>query len=69
MQLADNPLGDDSKGWFVEPTIVKVNSVDHPLMAKEIFGPVLAIFEYPDEEYTKFVSIIISRSGIGLIHN
>jgi 1-pyrroline-5-carboxylate dehydrogenase len=53
---------DDSRGYFVRPTVVKVKDPHHPLMNKELFGPFLAVYEYPDdspgafEETCKLVS-------------
>lgn len=29
--------------WRIEPTVVKINDPDHPLMKEEIFGPILPI--------------------------
>ena len=43
---------DDSKGWYVEPTIVEVDSPHHRLMEEEIFGPIVAIYPYTDWEQT-----------------
>jgi 1-pyrroline-5-carboxylate dehydrogenase len=40
--------GDDSKGWFVEPTVVLTGNPHHKLMREEIFGPVLTIYVYDD---------------------
>jgi 1-pyrroline-5-carboxylate dehydrogenase len=37
---------DDSKGFFIEPTLVEVNSDSHELLSVEIFGPVTAIRTY-----------------------
>ena len=34
--------GDDSKGWFIQPTIVADVAEDARLMKEEIFGPVVA---------------------------
>jgi 1-pyrroline-5-carboxylate dehydrogenase len=40
--------GDDSKGWFVEPTVVQTGNPHHKLMREEIFGPVLTVYVYDD---------------------
>jgi len=39
---------DDSKGWFIEPTVVLTTNPRHKLMTEEIFGPVLTIYVYDD---------------------
>ena len=33
---------DKSKGWFVEPTVIKVNDPYYVTMCEELFGPVLS---------------------------
>ncbi len=35
---------------FIEPTLVKVNNLDHPIMKEEIFGPILPIISFQNEE-------------------
>jgi len=43
---------DDSKGWYIEPTLVEVAQADHRLMAEEIFGPIVTVFPYTDWDQT-----------------
>ena len=40
--------GDDSKGWFIDPTVVLTENPHHKLMREEIFGPVLTLYVYDD---------------------
>ncbi|MEL7449737.1 MAG: L-glutamate gamma-semialdehyde dehydrogenase [Pseudomonadota bacterium] len=40
---------DDSRGWFIEPTVVVADSPHAKLMVEEIFGPVLTLYRYNDE--------------------
>ncbi|HJK96455.1 MAG TPA: aldehyde dehydrogenase family protein, partial [Polyangiaceae bacterium LLY-WYZ-14_1] len=44
---------DDAKGWFVEPTVVRVNDPKHRLMQEEIFGPVVTVYVYPDDGWSE----------------
>ncbi len=44
---------DDSKGWFIEPTVIQAKTPDYETMREEIFGPVLTVYVYPDKEYLK----------------
>ncbi len=39
-----------SHGWFVEPTIFANVSNDHSIAREEIFGPVLSVIPYKDED-------------------
>jgi 1-pyrroline-5-carboxylate dehydrogenase len=41
---------DDSKGWFIEPTVVVADRADCRLMVEEIFGPVLTVWRYEDAQ-------------------
>ncbi|GAB4328540.1 MAG: L-glutamate gamma-semialdehyde dehydrogenase [Candidatus Zixiibacteriota bacterium] len=41
---------DDSKGYFIEPTVVQTTNPTFKLICEEIFGPVLTIFVYPDSK-------------------
>ncbi|MDR1841000.1 MAG: L-glutamate gamma-semialdehyde dehydrogenase [Holophagales bacterium] len=41
---------DDSEGYFVYPTIIHARVKSYKTMVEELFGPVLTIFVYPDEE-------------------
>ncbi len=48
---------DDSKGWFVTPTVVLTKDPKGKLMTEEIFGPVLTIYVYPDEAYDEVLKL------------
>jgi len=58
--------GDDSKGWFVEPTIVQALKPDYESMREEIFGPVLTLYVYPDAEWDETLDLVDSTSPYGL---
>ena len=42
---------DGSKGYFVYPTIIHAKKIDYVTMKEEIFGPVLTIYVYEDEQF------------------
>lgn len=42
---------DDSVGYFIEPTIILTSNPKNPIMETEIFGPVVSIFVYQDEDW------------------
>ncbi|MFZ5441059.1 MAG: L-glutamate gamma-semialdehyde dehydrogenase [Myxococcota bacterium] len=44
---------DRSVGWYVRPTLVQVTNPRHTLMTEEIFGPVVTVFVYPDEQLSE----------------
>ncbi|MDH7512208.1 MAG: L-glutamate gamma-semialdehyde dehydrogenase [Clostridiales bacterium] len=57
---------DKSKGYFIEPTVVKAASPKHKLMEEEIFGPVLTIHVYPAAEFTETLHLCDSTSPYAL---
>ncbi len=57
---------DDSKGWFVEPTVIVTKNPKGKLMTEEIFGPVLTIYVYPDDKYEDTLKLCAETSPYGL---
>lgn len=37
---------DDSKGYFISPTIYQTTDINHPLLSAELFGPILVVYVY-----------------------
>ncbi|KAF2685816.1 1-pyrroline-5-carboxylate dehydrogenase [Lentithecium fluviatile CBS 122367] len=54
---------DDSEGYFVKPTVYLASSPDHKLFNYEIFGPVLAIYVYPDDEWSSILTKVDQAGG------
>jgi 1-pyrroline-5-carboxylate dehydrogenase len=54
------------KGYFVEPTIVQARRPDTKLMREEIFGPVLTIYVYKDNQLDKALKQCDEGSPYGL---
>lgn len=57
---------DDSKGYFIEPTIVVTTDPHYKLMEEEIFGPVLTIFVYDKNKFQETLKICDTTSPYGL---
>ena len=57
---------DDSKGWFVEPTIILAKSAMYESMCEEIFGPVITIHVYADDEWESILELVDTTSPYGL---
>jgi 1-pyrroline-5-carboxylate dehydrogenase len=53
---------DDSVGYFVEPTLLKVEDPSYRLMCEEIFGPVLTAHVYPAKQWTETLGLV-DRTG------
>ncbi|HEY4324763.1 MAG TPA: L-glutamate gamma-semialdehyde dehydrogenase [Mucilaginibacter sp.] len=53
---------DKTKGWFVEPTVLKVNDPFYVTMCEELFGPVLSVYIYDDAKFDEVLNIIDKTS-------
>jgi 1-pyrroline-5-carboxylate dehydrogenase len=57
---------DDSRGFFVEPTVVETVNPRFELMEQEIFGPVLTVFVYADIRLDEAAELCATTSPYGL---
>lgn len=57
---------DDSKGYFVYPTFIEAKKPDYKTMVEEIFGPVLSVYVYKDEELDETLKICDTATPYGL---
>lgn len=57
---------DDSKGWFIQPTIIKCATPTYESMVKEIFGPIVSIYVYDDDKLDETLAICDSASPYAL---
>ena len=60
---------DDSKGFFIHPTIYLTTNPRHPLLSTELFGPILTIYVYDDsapEAFEDTCRLIDSTSDYAL---
>ena len=48
---------DDSVGWFIEPTIIVSSDPHSETMVEEIFGPVLTIYLYDDDQFEETLAL------------
>lgn len=53
---------DKSKGWFIEPTVLRVNDPFYVTMCTELFGPVLSVYVYEDEQFDEILTTIDKTS-------
>jgi 1-pyrroline-5-carboxylate dehydrogenase len=53
---------DDTEGWFIEPTLIRVDDPAYRMMCEEIFGPVLTVYVYPDAEWRQTLDLV-DRTG------
>ncbi|MCK8492001.1 L-glutamate gamma-semialdehyde dehydrogenase [Spirosoma sp. RP8] len=57
---------DGSKGYFIEPTVLRVSDPKYRTMCEEIFGPVLSIYVYEPTEFDAILQLIDTTSPYAL---
>jgi 1-pyrroline-5-carboxylate dehydrogenase len=57
---------DDSKGYFIEPTVILAKKPKFKTMEEEIFGPVLTIYVYEDKKYEETLHLCDQTSEYAL---
>jgi 1-pyrroline-5-carboxylate dehydrogenase len=57
---------DDSKGYFIEPTLVQSRDPRYQLMCEEVFGPVVALHVFPDAEWDRTLTLVDESSPYAL---
>ncbi|RLJ33345.1 delta-1-pyrroline-5-carboxylate dehydrogenase [Chryseobacterium sp. 7] len=57
---------DDSKGWFVHPTVIETTNPQYESMVEEIFGPILSVFVYEDQDWKETLKLVDSSSPYSL---
>lgn len=58
--------GDKSIGYFVEPTVILTTNPQFKTMTEEIFGPVITIYVYDDNQYEETLELCDRTSPYGL---
>ncbi|MFD1550965.1 1-pyrroline-5-carboxylate dehydrogenase [Putridiphycobacter roseus] len=57
---------DKSKGYFIEPTVIVTEDPKFKTMCEEIFGPVMTIYVYPENDYEKTLKLLDETSEYAL---
>lgn len=57
---------DKSNGYFIEPTTVVTTNPKFRTMCEEIFGPVLTIYVYPENEFEQTLALLDETSDYAL---
>ena len=54
------------RGWFIEPTVIVTKNPESETMVEEIFGPVLTVYVYKDEEFDNVLELCDKASPYAL---
>ena len=57
---------DDTRGYFVEPTVVLSRNPKSRMMSEEIFGPVLTLHVYPEDQFEETLALCDETSPYAL---
>ena len=57
---------DESVGFFIEPTVLRVDDPHYRTMEEELFGPVLTVYVYPDAEWSAVLKTVDQTSPYAL---
>ena len=57
---------DKSKGYFISPTVIKTTDPKFKTMSEEIFGPVVTVYVYQDEDFETVLDLVDNTSEYAL---
>jgi 1-pyrroline-5-carboxylate dehydrogenase len=57
---------DKSKGYFIEPTVIVAQDPKYVTMCEELFGPVLTLYVYNENEFEKTLELVNTTSEYAL---
>jgi len=57
---------DKSEGYFIEPTVIVTQDPKYVTMCEELFGPVLTVYVYKDEDWSETLELVDSTSEYAL---
>lgn len=57
---------DDTKGWFIQPTVILTTNSKYESICEEIFGPILTIYVYEDAKWSETLKLVDETSPYAL---
>ena len=57
---------DDSKGFFVEPTVIETRDPNFRLLRDELFGPVVTTYVYDEKRWDETLDLVDAGTPYGL---
>ncbi len=57
---------DDSKGYFIEPTVALTTNPKYDTMQRELFGPLVTLYIYPDTNWKDTLELVDQTSEYAL---
>jgi 1-pyrroline-5-carboxylate dehydrogenase len=53
---------DSKEGWFIQPTVIQAKDPRYVTMCEEIFGPVLTVYIYPANNFSRALELVDTTS-------
>ncbi len=66
VEILAGGVADDREGFFVQPTVLLGDDPRHEIFTTEYFGPILAVFVYPDDDYSRVLDLVDTTSPYAL---
>ena len=66
VELVAGGASDGAVGFFIEPTLLRVDDPKYRTMCEEIFGPVLTLHVYPAAKWTETLALVDGTSPYAL---
>ncbi|MFT4602218.1 MAG: 1-pyrroline-5-carboxylate dehydrogenase [Arenicella sp.] len=57
---------DKSEGYFIAPTLIKTTNPKFRTLCDEIFGPVMTVYVYPEDEWSETLKLVDTTSEYAL---
>lgn len=55
-----------TEGYYVHPTVYRTSNPRHDIMVRELFGPILGVYVFPDNEWEETLKLVDTTSTYGL---
>ncbi|MEW6262629.1 MAG: L-glutamate gamma-semialdehyde dehydrogenase [Thermodesulfobacteriota bacterium] len=65
-QIVFGGQADDTRGYFIQPTVIRATQPQTKLMNEEIFGPVLTVYVYPEKDFAETLGLCDQTSPYAL---
>ena len=57
---------DDSEGYFIRPTVIETTNPKYDTLCTELFGPVLTVYVYEDDQFQETMKLLDETSDYAL---
>ncbi|MEO5798194.1 MAG: L-glutamate gamma-semialdehyde dehydrogenase [Gemmatimonadales bacterium] len=66
VEVVAGGTSDRSTGWFIQPTLLRVDDPNHRFMKEEFFGPILTAYVYDDAKWDDVLQLVDSATDYAL---